>query len=204
MMNVREDRNQVSSTERERRQAMITPDTKDWTWVLDRRCEECGIDVRTFEREDFGEIIRANATTWKQLLSDPLATTRPSSDRWSAVEYGCHVRDVYLLARQRLTLMLERDDPTFENWDQDATAEASNYAEQDPERVAAELIEAAEGAADGFGNVTEHEWERPGTRSDGARFTVQSFARYIIHDPLHHQHDVEEGLSRLRSRTASP
>ena len=20
----------------------IEPDTKDWTWVLDRRCEECG------------------------------------------------------------------------------------------------------------------------------------------------------------------
>ena len=30
-------------------------------------------------------------------------------------------------------------------------------------------------------------------RSDGARFTVDSFARYFIHDLIHHVHDVEPG-----------
>ena len=25
----------------------ITPDTKDWTWVLDRPCPECGYDAST-------------------------------------------------------------------------------------------------------------------------------------------------------------
>jgi hypothetical protein len=27
-------------------------------------------------------------------------------------------------------------------------------------------------------------------RSDGAQFTVESFARYLVHDPLHHEFDV--------------
>jgi hypothetical protein len=27
-------------------------------------------------------------------------------------------------------------------------------------------------------------------RSDGARFTVASFARYMVHDPIHHLYDV--------------
>ena len=27
------------------------------------------------------------------------------------------------------------------------------------------------------------QWERAGTRSDGARFTVETFARYFVHDP---------------------
>jgi len=31
---------------------------------------------------------------------------------------------------------------------------------------------------------------RPGFRSDGARFTVESFARYFVHDLAHHLHDV--------------
>ena len=29
-----------------------------------------------------------------------------------------------------------------------------------------------------------------GSRSDGAHFSVDSFARYLIHDPVHHLHDV--------------
>jgi len=30
----------------------------------------------------------------------------------------------------------------------------------------------------------------PGRRSDGAVFTVASFARYMVHDPVHHLYDV--------------
>ena len=29
-----------------------------------------------------------------------------------------------------------------------------------------------------------------GFRSDGAAFTVATFARYLVHDPVHHLHDV--------------
>jgi hypothetical protein len=43
--------------------------------------------------------------------------------------------------------------------------------------------------------VAEEQWLRTGTRSDGARFTVESFARYLIHDPVHHLHDVTTDLS---------
>ncbi|HEY5013683.1 MAG TPA: DinB family protein, partial [Acidimicrobiia bacterium] len=33
---------------------MITPDTKDWTWVLERPCPECGFDASAFAREQVG------------------------------------------------------------------------------------------------------------------------------------------------------
>jgi hypothetical protein len=29
-----------------------------------------------------------------------------------------------------------------------------------------------------------------GFRSDGAQFTVESFGRYLLHDPIHHLWDV--------------
>ena len=32
--------------------------------------------------------------------------------------------------------------------------------------------------------------QRTGRRSDGAHFTVETFARYFIHDPVHHLYDV--------------
>jgi hypothetical protein len=44
--------------------------------------------------------------------------------------------------------------------------------------------------ADGFASVTGAQWERTGSRSDGAHFTVESFGRYFIHDPIHHLYDV--------------
>jgi hypothetical protein len=86
--------------------------------------------------------------------------------------------------------MLGFDDPTFPNWDQDDTAVAERYLAQDPATVAAELGEAGHAVADSFSGVSGDQWQRTGQRSDGARFTVATFARYFVHDPIHHLHDV--------------
>jgi hypothetical protein len=109
---------------------------------------------------------------------------------WSPLEYACHVRDVFTLFDERLGLMLHDDDPLFANWDQDETAVVERYGEQDPVTVAAELELAAQVLAGAFAAVRGDQWGRPGRRSDGARFTVASFARYFIHDPVHHLWDV--------------
>jgi hypothetical protein len=100
------------------------------------------------------------------------------------------VRDVLRLYEQRLTLMLTQDGPEFPNWDQDATAAADRYGEQDPAAVARDLADAAEVIAAHFGSLAPGQWQRTGSRSDGARFTVESFARYLVHDPVHHLYDV--------------
>src|SRR3954452_5758938 len=98
------------------------PDTKDWTWVLQRPCTECGFDAASVTREQIGLRLRAATFKLLALLDDPAVAQRPAPDVWSALEYGCHVRDVHRLFRQRLQLMLAEDDPLFANWDQDATA----------------------------------------------------------------------------------
>ena len=169
----------------------ISPDRKDWTWVLQRPCPECGIDVREVARADIGEMVRANAVAWIAVLESPAPVReRPSPSVWSPLEYACHVRDVFRLFDHRLHLMLTEDDPLYPNWDQDATAEAERYGEQDPGVVGLELHAAATALADDFDRVPTAAWNRTGRRSDGATFTVESFARYLIHDPVHHLHDV--------------
>jgi hypothetical protein len=184
----------------------IEPDTKDWTWVLDRACPECGFDARTVVPDQMGTMVRVNAAEWQRVLArgrDEL-TARPSDDRWSALEYACHVRDVFRLYDQRLALMLTEDDPDFVNWDQDVAAVADRYNEQDPALVAAAITEAAGPLADRFDSVQGDAWQRTGNRSDGARFTVDSFARYLIHDPIHHLVDVERGFDALAARDNAP
>lgn len=175
----------------------IVPDTKDWTWVLQRACPDCGYDAAAVEPAAVAGLVRDNAGRWRELLEQPRVTERPSADRWSALEYACHVRDVHRLTDFRVGLMLTQDDPTFLNWDQDETAVDEHYGEQDPAAVADELAASAATVADLLERVDGDAWQRTGTRSDGARFTVESSARYALHDVVHHVHDVEAGFARL-------
>jgi DinB superfamily len=169
----------------------ITPDTKDWTWVLHRICPECGFDTQSFAREQIPALVLANAGQWREVLSGPGEVhRRPRPEVWSPLEYACHVRDVHRLYAQRLELMLTRDNPSFPNWDQDVTAVEDRYGEQDPQLVGGELGDAARTVAEGFASVAGEQWERTGNRSDGAHFTVESFGRYYVHDPIHHLYDA--------------
>ena len=175
----------------------IISDNKNWTWVLERECPECGFEAALFNPQQMPAALRANATAWTELLDSEHARERPTPDSWSALEYGCHVRDVFVLFNERLRLMLDNDDPTYQNWDQDATAIADRYSDQDPAIVAPALAHAADALAARFASVTPDQWQRTGNRSDGARFTVQTFAQYLIHDPVHHVHDVRTGYQLL-------
>ena len=175
----------------------ITPETKNWTWVLERACPECGFDAPTIDPTAVGAMVRANAEDWSALLAHPQATVRPSDDRWSAVEYACHVRDVFALYELRLGWMLTQEGPSFPNWDQDVTAVEERYHLQDPAVVLPQLLANAASLADLFDTVSGDQWQRTGFRSDGAAFTVDSFARYFIHDPVHHVDDARKGYAEL-------
>jgi hypothetical protein len=174
----------------------ITPDDKNWTWVLERSCPECGFVAAEVGRDEVANLIRDNARAWPDVLGRDDVATRPDDDTWSPLEYGCHVRDVYRIFLGRLDLMLGDDDPTFANWDQDTTAVDDGYATQDPSQVGADLVAAAAAIADRFDTVHDEQWERTGNRSDGSRFTVDSLARYLLHDPVHHLVDVGAQPSR--------
>ena len=166
----------------------IAPDSKDWTWVLEKPCPECGFDAAG--EHDVPQAVRRNAASWHDVPQRADVRDRPAPDVWSPLEYACHVRDVPRLYDERLVLMLERDDPLYADWDQDATAVEQRYAEQEPRTVAGELDGAARTVADRFAGLTHEQWSRGGRRSDGASFTVDSFSRYFLHDLVHHLRDV--------------
>ena len=169
---------------------MIEPDTKDWTWVLQKPCPDCGFEAASLERSAVGSVLRDNAASWGPVLERADARDRPDATTWSPLEYACHVRDVLRLYDERLQLMLEQDDPLYPNWDQDATAVEDRYDQQDPTAVAGEVVQAAEQVATAFDGLADEQWNRRGRRSDGASFTVESFSRYFVHDPIHHVWDV--------------
>lgn len=173
-----------------------TPDAKDWTWVLDRPCPECGFEAGAIAATDVADLVRRNASTWQHVLARPDVRERPAPDVWSPLEYACHVVDVFRVYSQRLHRMLTEDGPHYLNWDQDQTAIEERYDLRSPATVAAELTTGAAAIADAFDAVEGDQWARTGFRSDGAAFTVDTISRYFVHDLEHHLWDVGAPMTR--------
>ncbi len=129
------------------------PDDKNWTWVLERRCLDCGFFASEFEATKTGAAVRDLGVRWAAVLGRSDVAKRPSPAVWSPLEYGCHVRDVFRIFDRRLAMMIEQVDPRFENWDQDKTAIDDDYANQQAEAVKEELLSAAARLADRFDSV---------------------------------------------------
>ena len=159
--------------------------------MLERPCPQCGYDAATVT--DVPARTRAAVAAMQAALRSPGAAERPSPEVWSVLEYGAHVRDVCIVFGTRLAAMRGTHDPQFPNWDQDQTALSDRYWEQDPAVVADELGVEGERIAADFATVREDEWSRPGRRSNGSVFTVDTLARYFLHDLDHHVHDVTSG-----------
>ena len=173
----------------------ITPDAKDWTWVLEHPCLECGFDPRDYPTEALAAKVRENARQWDAVLAGDHLEVRPSEDVWSPLEYGCHVRDVYRIMNVRLRLLLDDDDPVFQNWDQDETAIEERYDLLSPAIVSGELVDAATIFAEALDGVAPTQWDRHGTRSNGSPFTVATLGTYALHDVVHHLWDVTKATS---------
>lgn len=170
--------------------AAITPDTKDWTWVIGRRCPDCGLDASSIDYVQIPDRIRAAADGFGPVLARPDAAQRPDPTTWSPVEYAAHVRDVCAVFGDRLASMLAEAGPTFAEWSGDAAAVQEAYAEQSPAAVATALVAQANRVADLLAGVAAGDRSRTGRRGDGMEFTVDSLARYLVHEPVHHLWDV--------------
>lgn len=168
----------------------ITPDEKDWTWVLQRVCPECGFDASEATPSTAATMIPALLPRWQNALRGANVEERSNPDTWSVLEYGAHASDVFELFTARLELMLREENPTFADWDQDQAALDGCYSTLDPADVASELVQNGLDAAAAFGAVDEADWGRRGLRSNGAEFTVVTLAGYFLHDIVHHLHDV--------------
>lgn len=161
-------------------------DDRDWTFVLEAGCPECG--YRLHDPVTTSERLRAAAASWGGVLQRPAVDERPQPDVWSPLEYACHSRDLIRVLGDRVEAILREDLPTFADFDGEAEAVELQYWAQDPTAVAQEIASRTEVTVATLERVDD--WERAGLRGDGRRFTVGQLCQYLLHDVEHHLHDV--------------
>ncbi|WP_203567769.1 DinB family protein [Aestuariimicrobium ganziense] len=167
------------------------PDTKDWSWVVDRGCSDCGFQPE----KPFGDLVPEFAAATRAIierLGDFDARDRPDRETWSPTEYAAHVRDVHLVMNSRLELIHEgQGEPVhFQDWDQNEAAIEGDYVDMSPQLVATSLRDTLRWSVGKWSGVPDRELRWEGRRSDGVTFTVETLCRYLTHDTVHHAWDI--------------
>ena len=129
--------------------------------------------------------------------------TRPGPRTWSALEYACHIRDVFLTQRERVYLTLVEDCPSFAPMHREERASLARYATEEPTDVGRELKVAAELLARAFEGLDQAQWQRRCIYNfpEARERTVLWLGRHAVHEGEHHLRDVD---TALRSAAAAP
>lgn len=170
----------------------VEGDAKDWTWVLERPCPDCGFDPAGVAVERIPDAVTDAARRFALALEQADAGVRTRPGVWSTVEYGQHVADMLEVMTNRLGLILESGGrgAEFQDWDQDAAAVEKEYFKANTHVTAILIKERAAAAAEAWAEPEAEQWEWPGLRSNGAQFTARTLGAYMVHDLTHHLHDV--------------
>jgi len=161
-------------------------------------CARCGFDYRLDTAEGAGAAISAGADGLAALLTldDVELRGRRVPEQWSPLEYGCHVRDVLLVQRERVLAARRTDRPSIEPMGRDERVELDGYAEQAPSAVARQLRDAAALFANVLARLAPEDWDRtvmynyPAVSERSLRWV----AVHTVHEVQHHLLDVREQL----------
>jgi hypothetical protein len=165
-------------------------------------CDECGFVYESVGSDEVADLLRGFGPKFADRLSAPPEQlyTRPEPEVWSAVEYGCHVRDLFLIQRERLFVALVEDTPNFAPMYRDSRVELARYNSISVAQLIEELAVASRLVADTFAALEPDQWSRlciynfpaPTERS------MVWLGQHTIHEGTHHLMDVERSLGVAR------
>lgn len=162
-------------------------------------CEECGFEYDLTTALDAASSIVTGVAEFAAALSDTRADvrTRREPTQWSPLEYGCHLRDVLLVQRERVLTARRSDRPSFESMGRDERVDHDGYAEQEPDDVARQLTVAAQLFANVLDRLSPDDWDRslmyPYPRR--AQRSLRWVAVHTLHEVSHHLLDAHRQLA---------
>ena len=129
---------------------------------------------------------------------------RPMPSTWSALEYVCHVRDVFLVQRERVVLTQVEEVPSFARMYRDERVELCGYNAQSAASALAQVEMAAELCALAFQRVEGPTWSRRFVYNWPAagENDLAWLGRHTVHEGEHHLMDVRRVLALVRVSSA--
>lgn len=161
-------------------------------------CEGCGFAYDLRRAATAGEEIRAQVAEIVAILRDNTidVRSRRHPGLWSPLEYGCHVRDVLLVQRERVLAARRVDGVDCASMGRDERVEHDGYSEQDPTDVARQLADAATLFSNVLARLTTEAWDRtvvyhyPESNARSLRWV----AVHTAHEARHHLLDIRRQI----------
>ena len=157
-------------------------------------CAECGFSYDVSQAAAAGHAIRAHVAEVVAILqsTDVDQRTRSRADLWSALEYGCHLRDVLLVQRERVLAARRVNRSGCASMGREERVDHDGYADQRPGDVARQLNDAALLFGNVLSRLATDDWDRtviynypqPQERS------LRWLAVHTAHEVQHHLLDI--------------
>ena len=141
-------------------------------------------------RERVGEVVAILRAREVDLRS------RRQPNAWSPLEYGCHLRDMLLVQRERVLAGRRMSRPDCPALGRDERVVHDGYAEQEPEDVARQLADAAQMFGNVLARLSVEDWDRtviyhyPETCERSLRWV----AIHTMHEAQHHLLDIRRQI----------
>lgn len=161
-------------------------------------CAECGF-AYDLASPHAAESISEGAAEFAAMLT--ASTARPHIRRvptvWSLLEYGCHLRDMLLVQRERVLAARRRQHVLCEPMGRDERVEHDGYGQQDPADVARQLTMAAHLLANVLARLAPGDWDRTVvyTYPHRTERSLRWVAAHTVHEVRHHLLDGRRQLS---------
>jgi hypothetical protein len=161
---------------------------------MTQQCAQCGFVYDLSKATTAGAAIqeRVGAAVAVLRVRDVDVRSRRLPAVWSALEYGCHLRDVLLVQRERVLAALRVDRPDYPAMGRDERVVHDGYADQEPVDVARQLADAAQMFGNVLGRLSDDDWDRtllyhfPETSERSLRWV----AMHTLHEAQHHLGDI--------------
>ena len=158
------------------------------------QCAQCGFVYDLSQAEKAGQAVRESVGAAVAILGgrDVDVRSRRHPEVWSPLEYGCHLRDVLLVQRERVLAALRVDRPDYPAMGRDERVVHDGYADQEPIDVARQLADAAQLFGNVLARLSGNDWNRtllyhfPETRERSLRWV----AVHTLHEAQHHLGDI--------------
>jgi hypothetical protein len=165
-------------------------------------CEVCGFEWDAIGAHEVVPRLTSAGYGFAHVLGakESLVATRPEPDRWSALEYGAHVRDVIINIRDRVFVGLAEENPVTKPMYRELRIPF--YARETPASVGDGLAAAIGLFSRTFAGLAPSQLDRTliyAYPRDTSRSILWVSAQ-ALHEAEHHLGDVEENLRMLSGR----